>query len=159
MHHLPHWRCPIIFQSHFVVHLSSHASSDSEEDHIGNAVHNTCQSIIAFAISAASDATQDNRKIEQTITATDETNIILIQSQLILLTDDIRSCRNSRSGAYASLEAHAGNWTGGFTHFPRLQTAAAAKVSLAAFVVTPSTAWIHVIQNFMTHVHLSRTDA
>jgi hypothetical protein len=40
-----------------------------------------------------------------------------------------------------------------------LEATASTEVTLAAFVITPSAAGVHVVKSFMAHVYCSRTEA
>jgi len=71
-----------------VIGLSSHASRNTAKDNIGNTVDDFGSSVISFAGSNNSDESKDTGKTLQAVVASNELDIILIETQLVLLPND-----------------------------------------------------------------------
>ena len=160
IHALPLWgRRGRLAKLHFMMHLRRHTSTDATKDNVGNSIDNTSQRIISFAICKGRHTTQQTRKIKETIGASDQANVVFVQSQLVGFAKYIGSGRSSWSWANGCLGTHAAGRTCLLAHLSRLQAAASSKVALEAFVVGPSRSRGHMVQSLVTHVNLNWTEA
>lgn len=115
--------------------------------------------VVAFAAGHARDQLTDAGQHHQTVAAPDQTNIVIVQTQAVVFTDDHGRGADSKTGTEAGFEAHAWNRTSFFAHLTGLQAAAATEVSLAASVVAPTRSWLDMIESAMAHPNLSRAEA
>lgn len=82
----------------------------------------------------------------QTVVASNETNVVFIQSKAVLLHDHRLSRAHSHTREATSLQAHAALGTAVLSHATGLNAAAAAEHPLAALVVAPPTARFLMVQ-------------
>mmetsp|Transcript_14640 Transcript_14640/g.36833 ORF Transcript_14640/g.36833 Transcript_14640/m.36833 type:complete len:276 (+) Transcript_14640:45-872(+) len=143
----------------FVVCLAHHASRGTHKDNVRS--HSRALGGAIEGITADTDlqTTQSDRCEKDAIVASNQTNVVLVESQSILFSQHNGGGGDSRSGANANLETETGDGAGFFSHLARLKAAAASVVPLAAFVVAPSGIGIDVIQNLFAHVHLTAQTA
>mmetsp|Transcript_13141 Transcript_13141/g.22412 ORF Transcript_13141/g.22412 Transcript_13141/m.22412 type:complete len:122 (+) Transcript_13141:241-606(+) len=115
-----------------------HATGYAAEHNISDGIDDSNNSIISVKINTdVKDGSHACQHL-QTIVASNDTNIILIKTQTILLHNHSLRGRNCHTGAAAALEAHAGLRTVIFAKITGLNAAAPAKHALAALVVAPS---------------------
>jgi hypothetical protein len=151
-------RIRLFTESDFTVDLGRHASTDAAKYHIRHDIDNVRQGIVSFTFGALCHTRQAKGKNHQTIAAPNQTDIVLIQTQTIFLSNDIGSRTDGGARAQKCLQAHARHWTRLFAHFSRLQAATSTKISLTALVVGPTRTWIDMVQCLVAHVDLSRTE-
>lgn len=138
--------------------LGGSTSRNGQKDSIGNEIDNVRHLVVAFAISHACDQLADAGQHHQTVAASDQTNIVVVQTQAVVFADDHGRGADGQTGAAAGFETHTWNGTGFFTHLARLQATAATEVPLATSVVAPARAWLDVIESPMAHPNLSRAE-
>jgi hypothetical protein len=115
----------------FMVHLGSHAATDTTKHHVRYDIDNMSQSIVPFALGEPADASQATCQDLQAVGTTDQTNIVFIQTETISFSNHIRCRTDCRSRAKRGFQTHAGNWAAFLAHLTRLKATAATKISLA----------------------------
>jgi hypothetical protein len=114
-----------------MVHLGSHAATDTTKHHVWYDIDTMSQSIVTFAFGEPADASQATGQDLQAVGTTDQTNIVFIQTETIGFSNYIRCRTDCRSRAKRGFQAHAGTWAHLLAHLTRLNAAAATKISLA----------------------------
>ncbi len=135
--------------------LSHHATHGAHKDNIRGHSRATSGAIEGVALNTDCKTAQDNRSAKDTIVASNQTNVVLVESQAVLFSEYQGSGRGGWSRADTHLETQARDGAGFFSHFAWLEATAASVISLAAFIVLPATARVDVIQDFFAHVHLT----
>jgi hypothetical protein len=142
----------------FTVDLGRHASTDAAKYHIRHNIDNVCQGIVSFTFGAHCHTRQAHGKNHQAIAAPNQTNVVLIQTQTIFLSNDVGSRTSGGARTQKCLQTHARHRARLFAHASRLQAATSTKISLTALVVGPTGTWIDMVQCLVAHVDLSRTE-
>lgn len=142
-----------------MVHLSCHTATHATEHHVRNRIHDTRQRVVTLAFSEHTNATQDKRKVEQTIAAPNQPHVVLVHPQPVLLPHHVRRRGHRRPGTQTRLQAHTRYRTRLLPHRTGLEAAAPAEVPLAAAVVGPSAARIDVVEGAVAGVDCGRAEA
>jgi hypothetical protein len=91
VHAFPFGCCRSLPQLDFMISLSSHATTHGAKECICNTVNHVCGLIIALTFCAIRKNREKAGKYLQAIVASNHANVISVQTQLVLLTNDIRS--------------------------------------------------------------------
>jgi hypothetical protein len=140
---------------HFVVGLSGRTTRDGTKDGIGKAVNDFRNLVVALTWRQTRDDAEAKRKDLKAIRASNEADVVLIQTQMIMLTNDHGGRAHGQPGTGAGFEAHAGDGARALAHLTGLNAATPAVVSLAALVIAPSGTRLDVVERSMAHVDLS----
>ena len=136
-----------------MIGLGCHACTDGTEHGVGNAVNDSSCDVVSLAGGDASDDEAHAREDLQAVIASNQPDIIFIQTKIVPLANHVRGRADSTPRTAKCLQTHAGHGTRG------VPTTEIAKVSLAALVVVPARSMVDMIQYAMTHVDLHRTEA
>lgn len=158
-HCLPLRRRTTVADLDLVLDLGRHTPRHTAEHNIRNCIDNAHDRIISFAIDANVETSKTECEDLKAVTAPDQTDVILVQAEIILLPDYVGRGTDRRSGAHARFEAHARHGASPLAHATRLQAAASAKVPLAALVVGPSRTGSNVVEHLVAHVDLRTAKA
>mmetsp|Transcript_25530 Transcript_25530/g.70512 ORF Transcript_25530/g.70512 Transcript_25530/m.70512 type:complete len:281 (-) Transcript_25530:112-954(-) len=148
---------PSVAQVDFVIDLGRHATGHAAKDGVGEAPRDAGGNVNGVAIREASDNVAAAGQNLQAVGAPNETDIILIQFQLVLLTNHHGRRRYGQTWTAARFQTHAGYGALFVTALAGLQTATTPKISLTTLIIGPSGSRIDMIQRLVTDVHLGTT--
>lgn len=154
-HRMLHWGSVSLSKLDFPMCLGHHASHGATKDRIGRTSGTRGGTIEGLALDANRQTAQNDGGAKEAIVASNQSDVVLVQAQAVLFSQDQGCGRRGRTRTQQNLEAHAGDGTGFFAHVARLATAATPVISLAALVVAPPASGIHVIQDALAHCHLA----
>jgi hypothetical protein len=117
---------------HLVICPSSHATTYTAEHNISNEIDNCNNSIITLKVDADVEARSADRKALKTVIAPDQTHIVLIQTQTVLLHNQLLTCTDRHTRAANRLTTHAALWAVVLPKISRLNAATSPKHTLAA---------------------------
>mmetsp|Transcript_4337 Transcript_4337/g.12458 ORF Transcript_4337/g.12458 Transcript_4337/m.12458 type:complete len:277 (+) Transcript_4337:971-1801(+) len=142
-----------------VVGLSQHASRRAHKDHVRRAAGAVVGTVEGVAVDADPQTAQNHRCAKDAIVAPDQPDVVLVESQVVLVPQHQGSRRRGRAGAETNLQSQTGHRAGALAELSGLEAAAAAVKSLAALVVVPPAAGVDVVEDLFAHDHLAAAAA
>lgn len=128
LHALARWRLRLALEN-LMIALRGHTSSYATKHNVCDAVNDSRQGVVSFTRSEAGDNRAKTGKDLQTIGATNQANVVLVQTQAVLLTNHHARRRSRQAGTTKGLEAHARAGTHLVPALTRLETATSVEAS------------------------------
>ena len=141
----------------FVIALRRHASCHGTKDSVRDTSDDTSGNVHGINVGHTGGNVATAGQNLQTIGASNQTNIVLVQSQVVPFPNDHGGRLYGQSRTTATLETHARTGTGFFAALAGLQAATSTKIALTTLVILPSRTGLDVIEGFFAQINLGRT--
>ena len=112
-----------------VVGLGRHATCYTAKHHVCHAIRNGSRRVNRVTVRQTSQDPAKARQKLQTIRTTNQTNVVLVQTQTIAFANHHATRRRRQTGTTKGFQAHAGHGASRITATTRLQAATSAKVA------------------------------